>query len=86
MARGGSAAHRTARAAALAGCCCISTAAAISGFRRRWYDYRILDDAQRDLYAQLVEEIDGDSDGGMGVIERKGLFCALYSDRGAISG
>ena len=53
----------------------------------RWYDLIvILDDASNEIYyAQLVEE---ESTlpvmaGLQEVIERKGLFCALYSDRGS---
>ena len=53
----------------------------------RWYDLIvILDDATSEIYyAQLVEE---DSTVTVmaalrAVIERKGLFCALYSDRGS---
>jgi transposase len=46
----------------------------------RWYDLIvILDDATSEIYyAQLVEE-----ESTVTVIERKGLFCALYSDRGS---
>ena len=53
----------------------------------RWYDLIvILDDATSEIYyAQLVEEESTVT--GMAalreVIERKGLFCALYSDRGS---
>jgi transposase len=53
----------------------------------RWYDLlAILDDATSEIYyAQLVDE---ESTGTVmaalrEVIERKGLFCALYSDRGS---
>ena len=53
----------------------------------RWYDLIvILDDATSEIYyAQLVEE---ESTGTVmaalkEVIERKGVFCALYSDRGS---
>ena len=53
----------------------------------RWYDLIvILDDASSEIYyAQLVEE---ESTATVmaalrAVIERKGLFCALYSDRGS---
>src|SRR5216683_1216644 len=53
----------------------------------RWYDLIvILDDATSEIYyAQLVEE---ESTGTVmaalqEVVERKGLFCALYSDRGS---
>src|SRR5215472_2892384 len=53
----------------------------------RWYDLlAILDDATSEIYyAQLVEE---ESTGTVmaalrEVIEREGLFCALYSDRGS---
>ena len=53
----------------------------------RWYDLLvILDDANSEIYyAQLVEE-EGTRTVMAGlreVIERKGLFCALYSDRGS---
>src|ERR1700684_2251561 len=53
----------------------------------RWYDLIvILDDATSEIYyAQLVEE-ESTVTGRAGlkeVIERKGLFCALYSDRGS---
>jgi transposase len=53
----------------------------------RWYDLMvILDDATSEIYyAQLVEE-EGTvavMAGLREVIERKGLFCALYSDRGS---
>src|SRR5712672_3617172 len=53
----------------------------------RWYDLLvILDDASSEIYyAQLVEE---ESTATVmaalrAVVERKGLFCALYSDRGS---
>ena len=53
----------------------------------RWYDLIvILDDASSEIYyAQLVEEEStGTVMAGLReVIERKGLFCALYSDRGS---
>lgn len=53
----------------------------------RWYDLIvILDDATSEIYyAQLVEEEStGTVMAGLReVIERKGLFCALYSDRGS---
>ena len=53
----------------------------------RWYDLMvILDDATSEIYyAQLVEEESTATVmGGLReVIERKGLFCALYSDRGS---
>ena len=53
----------------------------------RWYDLIvILDDATSEIYyAQLVEEESTATVmGGLReVIERKGLFCALYSDRGS---
>src|ERR1700741_2866705 len=53
----------------------------------RWYDLIvILDDATSEIYyAQLAEEeTTGAVMAGLrAVIERKGLFCALYSDRGA---
>jgi transposase len=52
----------------------------------RWYDLLvILDDATSEIYyAQLVEEESTRTvmAGLRAVIERKGLFCALYSDRG----
>ena len=53
----------------------------------RWYDLIvILDDATSEIYyAQLVEEESTVTvmAGLREVIERKGLFCALYSDRGS---
>src|SRR5436305_126416 len=53
----------------------------------RWYDLRvILDDATSEIYcAQLVEEESTVTvmAGLKEVIERKGVFCALYSDRGS---
>jgi transposase len=53
----------------------------------RWYDLIvILDDASSQIYyAQLVEEESTVTvmAGLRDVIERKGLFCALYSDRGS---
>jgi transposase len=53
----------------------------------RWYDLLvILDDANSEIYyAQLVEEESTMTvlAGLKEVIERKGLFCALYSDRGS---
>ena len=53
----------------------------------RWYDLIvILDDATSEIYyAQLVEEESTATVmvGLRAVIERKGLFCALYSDRGS---
>jgi hypothetical protein len=53
----------------------------------RWYDLIvILDDATSEIYyAQLVdEESTGTVMAGLReVIERKGVFCALYSDRGS---
>src|SRR5438477_3143269 len=53
----------------------------------RWYDLIvILDDATSEIYyAQLVEEESTVTvmAGLKEVIERKGLFCALYSDRGS---
>ena len=53
----------------------------------RWYDLIvILDDATSEIYyAQLVEEESTATvmAGLKGVIERKGVFCALYSDRGS---
>ena len=53
----------------------------------RWYDLIvILDDATSEIdYAQLVEEESSMTvmAGLWEVIERKGLFCALYSDRGS---
>jgi len=65
----------------------------IDGSRHRWFqDERgydlivILDDARSEIYyAQLVEEESTATvmAGLREVIERKGLFCALYSDRGS---
>jgi hypothetical protein len=53
----------------------------------RWYDLIvILDDATGEIYyAQLVEEESTATvmAGLKEVIERKGVFCALYSDRGS---
>src|SRR6266852_5689595 len=53
----------------------------------RWYDLLvILDDATSEIYyAQLVEEESTLTvmAGLKAVVERKGLFCALYSDRGS---
>ena len=53
----------------------------------RWYDLIvILDDASSEIYyAQLVEEESTATVmvGLKEVIERKGVFCALYSDRGS---
>jgi hypothetical protein len=53
----------------------------------RWYDLIvILDDASSEIYyAQLVEEESTMTvmAGLKEVIERKGVFCALYSDRGS---
>src|SRR5882762_4660007 len=53
----------------------------------RWYDLIvILDDATTEIYyAQLVEEESTRTvmEGLRTVIEAKGLFCALYSDRGS---
>ncbi len=51
----------------------------------RWYDLIvILDDATSEIYyAQLVEEESTAMAGLREVIERKGVFCALYSDRGS---
>ena len=53
----------------------------------RWYDLMvILDDASSEIYyAQLVEEESTLTvmAGLKEVIERKGVFCALYSDRGS---
>ncbi len=53
----------------------------------RWYDLIvILDDASSEIYyAQLVEEESTLTvmAGLKEVIERKGVFCALYSDRGS---
>ncbi len=53
----------------------------------RWYDLIvILDDASSEIYyAQLVEEESTVTvmAGLRQVIERKGVFCALYSDRGS---
>jgi len=65
----------------------------IDGSRHRWFqDDRyydlivILDDATSEIYyAQLVEEESTRTvmQGVREVIERQGLFCALYSDRGS---
>ncbi|HKF23347.1 MAG TPA: transposase, partial [Candidatus Angelobacter sp.] len=65
----------------------------IDGSKHRWFpddrDYDlivILDDATSEInYAQLVEEESTATvmAGLREVIERKGLFCALYSDRGS---
>jgi transposase len=65
----------------------------IDGSKHRWFqDDRyydlivILDDASSEIYyAQLVEEESTRTvmSGVREVIERKGLFCALYSDRGS---
>jgi len=65
----------------------------IDGSRHRWFqDERwhdlivILDDASREIYyAQLVEEESTVTvmAGLKEVIQRKGVFCALYSDRGS---
>jgi transposase len=65
----------------------------IDGSRHRWFqDERwcdlivILDDATSEIYyAQLVEEESTATvmAGLREVVERKGLFCALYSDRGS---
>ena len=53
----------------------------------RWYDLIvILDDATKEIYyAQMVEEESTRTvmAGLRNVIESKGLFCALYSDRGS---
>src|SRR5271157_2577301 len=53
----------------------------------RWYDLLvILDDASSEIYyAQLVEEESTTTvlQGLREVIERQGIFCALYSDRGS---
>lgn len=53
----------------------------------RWYDLIvILDDATKEIYyAQLVEEESTRTvmAGLRSVVESKGLFCALYSDRGS---
>jgi hypothetical protein len=53
----------------------------------RWYDLLvILDDASSEIYyTQLVEEESTTTvlAGLPEVIERKGIFCALYSDRGS---
>jgi hypothetical protein len=53
----------------------------------RWYDFIvILDDATSEIYyAQLVEEESTRTvmAGLREVIEKQGLFCALYSDRGS---
>jgi len=65
----------------------------IDGSRHRWFDDErwydlivILDDASSEIYyAQLVEEESTVTVMAalQEVIERKGLFCALYSDRGS---
>jgi len=56
----------------------------------RWHDLIvILDDATSEIYyAQLVQEESTATvmAGLRAVIERKGVFCSLYSDRGATSG
>ena len=56
----------------------------------RWYDLLvIMDDANSEIYyAQLVEEeaTVPVMTALREVIERKGVFCALYSDRAVISG
>src|ERR1039457_6889035 len=53
----------------------------------RWYDLLvILDDANSEIYyAQLVEEEATATvlAGLKAVVEQKGVFCALYSDRGS---
>jgi hypothetical protein len=63
-------------------------AAGIGWFQdERWYDLIvILDDASSEIYyAQLVEEESTVTvmAGLKEVVERKGVFCALYSDRGS---
>jgi len=68
------------------GCCCTLTAAVTSGFPdERWYDLIvILDDASSEIYTRnWWRRIHGDGDGGLEVIERKGVFWPLYSDRGS---
>src|ERR1700726_3052252 len=65
----------------------------IDGSRHRWFQdercydlIEILDDATSEIYyAQLVEEESTATvmAGLKEVIERKGVFCALYSDRGS---
>ena len=64
----------------------------IDGSKHRWFqDDRyydlivILDDATSEIYAQLVKEESTQTviAGLREVIERKGLFCSLYSDRGS---
>ena len=56
----------------------------------RWHDLLvILDDANSEIYyAQLVEEESTATvmAGLKEVVEHKGVFCALYSDRGSHSG
>ena len=56
-------------------------------WRECWYDLIvILDDASSEIYyAQLVEEESTQTvmAGLKEVVERKGVFCALYSDRGS---
>ena len=70
------------------GCCCTSDGSRHQWFQdERWYDLIvILDDASSEIYyAQLVEEESTVTVmvGLREVIERKGVFCALYSDRGS---
>ena len=65
----------------------------IDGSKHRWFQddryydlIAIMDDATSEIYyAQLVEEESTLTvmAGLREVIERKGLFCALYSDRGS---
>lgn len=65
----------------------------IDGSKHRWFDDErwydlivILDDATSEIYyAQLVEEESTRTvmEGLRTVIEKQGLFCALYSDRGS---
>ncbi len=90
VARGGSAGCIASgvRGGLCRGCCCTSTASRHRWFQdERWYDLIvILDDATSEIYyAQLVEEESTVTVMAAlrEVIERKGLFCALYSDRGS---
>ncbi len=66
-------------------CCCTLTAQSINGLAMRFFDLIvILDDATSEIYyAQLVEAESTKSVlTGIGrVVEEKGIFCALYSDR-----
>ena len=80
--------RRSGRGGRCRACCCTSTAASTAGCNDdRWHDLIvILDDATSEIYyAQLVEEESTRTvmAGLREVIETKGLFCALYSDRGS---